>query len=271
MVIKYLICILVIILISCKPTNLENPGDPHSIAGNLTRILLSGGGSSVSSTNTEGSENSATISNAQTNSETNSGSATTPSYNIIVRVNNMAGAAGSANIQVSLNGAPSVAVSTTGNAVRDHTFSNQVAAGAGYIVNVTSQPSVGFRVCNIPTPAGVMPAYNIIVVVYCFGTNPSGGSGVTVGNTVGDSQTLNFSLDGNPGSTVAINLGSVSADFTFDAGGLNSAHAFGFTTANFSTAQSVSVFRRQVGVSSNINVTYSLTPFTQLAQILLSP
>ncbi|XDD44762.1 hypothetical protein AB3N58_17650 (plasmid) [Leptospira sp. WS60.C2] len=247
------IYLLILLLISCKPANLDNPADPYSTSGLLTRILLS---------------RDSTTSNEQNPSQTSSA---IPFYNVTVRVYNMAGSSGSADAAFSLNGGVSETVSTVGNAVRDKTFSTQLTSGAAYSVSVISQPSVGSRICNIPSSTGLMPANSIIIDVYCFGLNNSAGTVLTVNNSVGASANINFSLDGNPGSTVAINLSSVASDFTFDVAGLNSAQTLSFTTTNSSMPQNVTVYRQQLSVQSPVNVTYTLAPFIQMANILLRP
>jgi hypothetical protein len=267
MIIEKIILVLIFFFISCSPTNLQNAGDPNSISGNLTKLLLD-----INSENARRANSGATNSDANVeNSNTQSTSSTQPTYTVTIRVNNLAGASGTASAQFTLNGGTAETVSTTGNAVRDLTFPSRVASGDPYLISVASHPGIGYRFCNIPVSAGAMPANDLIVMVYCYGTLPSGGQSLTVGNTVGANAVLGINLDGNPGSSVFVNVGITGTAYAFDDPPLSTATSLVFTIANFSVAQNVPVYRVQTGMSANMNLTHGFAPFTQFALVSVTP
>lgn len=280
MILNILNLTLALFLISCSMPDLQNPGDINSLSGKLTKLLLdvNSENARLAYTNQVGSNADASAtpsssSDSDTSAQTNTNSSVSNpvNYGLTIRVNNLAGASSTASAQFSLNGGIAETVSTTGNAVRDLMFSTRIAAGDPYLVTVTSHPNVGFRVCNIPSSAGAMPANDLIVMVYCYGTTPSAGSSLTVNDVVGASSQQSFFLDGDPGTTVFMNVNVSSIAYAFDAGLTSTATLLVFNSSNYGSVQNITVYRAQTGVSAQMNVTHGLTPFTQLSSVNVTP
>jgi|JI8StandDraft_1071087.scaffolds.fasta_scaffold02367_8 hypothetical protein len=253
--------------VSCSLPELQNAGDPMSLSGNFTKLLLDLGSENFNSSQTNsGTTN---LANATLGDQTPTNNV--PTYTVTIRVNNLAGISGTAVAQFSLNSGVAELVSTTGNAVRDLIFSTRVASGDPYLITSITQPNVGFRFCNIPNFAGIMPPNDLIVTVYCYGTNPSGGTSLTVSDVVGANAVQGFYLDGNPGGTVFVNLGLSGTAYAFDSALTSTATSLVFSTINYASVQNVSVYRAQTGISAQLNVTHGFAPFTQFASVSVTP